>query len=90
MSQTWPLSRMRSRSGGKTGVDTGNDSDKLVCSILDTGKLRGCGSLKRGPQHSWRSAGLGSSLGGELNFKDEFIGGHLGGSVVEHLPLAQS
>lgn len=34
VSQTWPLSRMRSQSGGETGVDTGNDNDKPVYLVL--------------------------------------------------------
>jgi hypothetical protein len=32
MSQTWLSSRMKSQSDEETGVDTGSDNDKPVCS----------------------------------------------------------
>lgn len=40
MSQTWPLSRMKSQSDGETGVDAGNDNDKPVCSSETKRNLR--------------------------------------------------
>ena len=77
MSQTWPLSRMRSQSGGETGVDTGNDNDKPGCSVLGHREAQGLWKPRGGALHTTWGQGVpweDGEMKPGLNFEDELSG----------------